>query len=412
MSSHKFENRFEINLKIGDSMLKGKKILLGVTGGIAAYKAVDLASKLTAQGAIVKTILTKNACEIVSPLTFKSITHQRAITKMFDPEADIEHISLADWADLLVIAPATANIIGKIAAGIADDLLSTVVMATTAPVLIVPAMNIHMYENPLVQANIEKLSKLDYYFMEPEYGQLACGYKGKGRFPKTLEILFYIKTHLSYSRDLVGEKILITAGANQEPIDPMRYITNRSSGKMGLALARAAAIRGAEVLLIQAAVQEKVPDYLQSLEAISAADMLKAVEANYQNYSTIIMSAAVADFTSPESAKQKLKKSDGLHLDLVRTTDILKFLGQQRNQHQLLVGFAAETENIVENARTKLNQKQVDMIVANNLRFAGQANNEITIVEAEAETKLAGDKFELSHKILDAIKIMRRAGNE
>ena len=224
-------------------MLKNKNILLGISGGIAVYKAIDLAGKLTKQGAVVKTIMTKNACEFVSPITFKAITHQPVVTRMFDINAEIEHISLADWADISVIAPATANIIGKVASGIADDLLSTTIMATTSPVLFVPTMNVHMYENPIVQENIRKLSELGYFFIEPDSGKLACGYEGKGRFPEPVEIVYFVKTFLNHKKDLIGKKILVTAGATRENIDPMRFITNFSSGKMGLALARAAFIR-------------------------------------------------------------------------------------------------------------------------------------------------------------------------
>jgi phosphopantothenoylcysteine decarboxylase/phosphopantothenate--cysteine ligase len=384
-------------------MIKDKKILLGVTGGIAAYKAVDLASKLTSAGAIVKTILTKNACEIINPLTFKSITHQKVITKMFDLEADIEHISLADWADLVVIAPATANIIGKTASGIADDLLSTTIMATTAKVLFVPAMNIHMYKNPIVQENIKKLTHLGYLFMEPEYGKLACGYEGKGRFPQTKEIVSYIKTYLHYPQDLVGEKILITAGASREKLDPMRYITNFSSGKMGLSLAKAAYIRGAEVKLIHAAMQEEIPKYLDSKEALSAQEMYDSVHQIKDDYNCVIMCAAVADYSFKEPSQQKLKKGDDLSFSMVRTKDILKSLGETKKSNQYLVGFAAESENIIENAKSKFIKKNLDMIVANNLQVAGNEFSEITIITKNSQTKFSGSKFHLAHKILDEI---------
>lgn len=384
-------------------MLKGKKILLGVTGGIAAYKAVDLASKLTSAGAVVKTILTKNGCKIISPLTFKSITHQRAITKMFDIESDIEHISLADWADLMVIAPATANIIGKTASGIADDLLSTTIMATTAKVLFVPAMNIHMYENPIVQDNITKLSHLNYYFMEPEYGKLACGYEGKGRFPKTPEILAFIKTYLEHTKDLVGKEILITAGANREMIDPMRYITNISSGKMGLALARAAHIRGAKVTLIHSATSEQIPEYIKSISAITVAEMFEAVKANINDNLTIIMSAAVADYTPCEYAAQKIKKSEDMFIKLDRTTDILDYLGKEKTANQILVGFAAESENIIKNAKVKLVKKNLDMIVANNLNVSGKDETEVEIIRSNSCKNFKGNKFKIAHHILDEI---------
>jgi len=292
-------------------------------------------------GAEVKTVMTAHACEFVSPITFKSITHQPVITKMFDAEADIEHISLADWADLVVIAPATANIIGKTASGIADDLLSTTIMATTAPVLFVPAMNIHMYENPIVQGNILKLSSLGYFFMEPEFGILACGYEGKGRYPENEEIIFHIATYLKYKKDLQGRNVLVTAGASREEIDPMRFITNYSTGKMGLALARAAHIRGANVKFIHSSISVKAPEYLDSIKAVSAKKMYDKVTQEYASSDITFMTAAVADYTPTKPSKQKIKKSDNLILELMRTTDILKELGEKKDDKQILVGFAA-----------------------------------------------------------------------
>ena len=388
-------------------MLKSKKILLGVTGGIAAYKAVDLASQFTKLGAEVRTIMTASACELVSPVTFKSITHQKVVTKMFDPEADIEHISLADWADLVVIAPATANTIGKIAAGIADDLLSTTVMATTAPVLIVPAMNIHMYENPIVQKNIHKLADLGYFFMEPEYGKLACGYEGKGRFPKTEEICYYAKTFVKYSCDLINKNILITAGASIENIDPMRFISNRSSGKMGLALARAAHIRGANVMLVHANVLENIPEYINSIKTLSAQEMYEIIIREFPKYDIVIKAAAVADYTPKETYKQKIKKTENLDLKLKRTKDILTELGKRKTKDQILIGFAAESENIIENAREKLENKNLDFIAANDLKVAGSEFTSITMISKKNELKIEGDKFTVAHRILDQL-----TGNE
>ncbi|MDP8269212.1 MAG: bifunctional phosphopantothenoylcysteine decarboxylase/phosphopantothenate--cysteine ligase CoaBC [Candidatus Tenebribacter davisii] len=384
-------------------MLKNKKILLGITGGIAAYKAVDLASKLTKSGAEVRTIMTAHACEFVSPLTFKSITHQPVITKMFNAEADIQHISLADWADILVIAPATANIIGKTTFGIADDLLSTTIMATKAPVLFIPAMNIHMYENPIVQENITKLTKFGYFFMEPEFGFLACGYEGKGRYPKNEEIIFNIITYLDYKKDLKNKNILVTAGANIEDIDPMRFITNHSSGKMGLALARAAHIRGANVKLIYSSITDEVPEYLNSVKAISAQDMYRAILKDYPNYDITFMMAAVADYTPADPSRQKIKKSADLNLELKRTKDILKELGEKKVKGQILVGFAAESENIKENALQKLTKKNLNYICANNLKVSGKDDTEIIVLSNSIETKISGDKFYAAHQILNAI---------
>ncbi len=384
-------------------MLKDKKILLGITGGIAAYKAVDLASKLTKMGAEVKTVMTAHACEFVSPITFKSITHQPVITKMFDAEADIEHISLADWADLVVIAPATANIIGKTASGIADDLLSTTIMATTAPVLFVPAMNIHMYENPIVQGNILKLSSLGYFFMEPEFGILACGYEGKGRYPENEEIIFHIATYLKYKKDLQGRNVLVTAGASREEIDPMRFITNYSTGKMGLALARAAHIRGANVKFIHSSISVKAPEYLDSIKAVSAKKMYDKVTQEYASSDITFMTAAVADYTPAKPSKGKIKKSDNLILELMRTTDILKELGEKKDDKQILVGFAAESENLKENALLKIKKKNLNFICANNINVSGKDDTEILILGEDIETKLSGNKFSVAHQILDNV---------
>lgn len=384
-------------------MVKDKKILLGITGGIAAYKAVDLASRLIKMGAEVKTIMTVHACEFVSPMTVKSITHQPVITQMFDVNSDIEHISLADWADLLIIAPATANIIGKTATGIADDLLSTTIMATTAPVLFIPAMNIHMYENPIVQKNIAKLTDLGYFFMEPEFGKLACGYEGKGRYPENEEIIYFIDTYLKYKKDLTGKSILVTAGASCENIDPMRYITNHSSGKMGLAIARAAHIRGAKVKLIHSSLGVNIPKYLEYIEAMTAEDMFTSVLKAFPDSDLTIMTAAVADYTPYEPAKQKIKKSDDLKLKLKRTKDILKTLGEKKSKDQILVGFAAESENIKENALTKIEKKNLDFICANNLNVSGKDYTEVIILGNNVEEMVNGDKFSVAHQILDTI---------
>ncbi len=384
-------------------MMENKKILLGVTGGIAAYKAVDLASKLTKMGAEVRTIMTAHACELVSPITFKSITHQKVVTKMFDIDADIEHISLADWAEIVVVAPATANIIGKVACGIADDLLSTTIMATRAPVLFVPAMNVYMYENPIVQENINKLSKLSYFFMEPEKGMLACGYEGKGRFPKTDEIIYFIQTCLYYKKDLKDIPVLITVGATRENIDPMRFITNHSTGKMGIVLARAASIRGAKVTLIAGNISEEIPEYLNSIKTSTADEMFKATMKEFPNNQVTFMTAAVSDYTPVKPSKQKIKKADEMILKLKITKDILLELGKKKTDKQTLVGFAAESEKIVENAKLKLKKKKLDFIAANNLNVAGKDDTEIILIGKKIEEKLTGNKFQVAHKILDRI---------
>lgn len=392
-------------------MFKNKKILLCVTGGIAAYKAANLASRLTQMKAEVRTIMTASACKLISPLTFKSITHQKVATEMFDHSADIEHISLADWADLIVIAPATANIIGKVAVGIADDLLSTTIMATKAPVCFVPAMNVNMYQNPIVQTNIKKLQKYGYYFMEPESGMLACGYEGKGRFPAVEEIVYFAATKLYYRNDLKNISVLITAGANREAIDPMRYISNQSSGKMGLAIARAAYYRGADVTMIHGAISEQIPSYLKTISTISAAEMHQAVIAEFPKNEIIIKAAAVADWTPSHPQNQKIKKNENLELELARTKDILAELGSLKKQHQFLVGFAAESEDISSNARTKLQKKNLDLVIANDIKTTAQDQTEVIVMDKDQEYQICGTKFEVAHKILDEI-IKKRSTNE
>ena len=384
-------------------MLQNKKILLGVTGGIAAYKAVDLASRLIKSGAQVKVIMTQNACEFVQPLTFRSITHESVVTKAFDADAEIRHISLADWADLIIIAPATANIIGKIAGGIADDLLSTVVMASTAAKLIVPAMNVHMYENPIVQNNISKLAELGYRFMEPEVGVLACGYKGKGRFPVPAEIVYFIKSILEYKPLKEKLNVLITAGSCKEKIDPMRFISNYSSGKMGLALARAAHIRGCDVTLIMGNTTEEIPKYLKVIRAESAEDFHRETIRISKQYDMIIMAAAISDYRPSIISKEKIKKSNELTLNLERTRDVLCELGQGKPENQILVGFAAESQDLVKNAKAKLEKKNLDFIVANSLNVAGKEDTEALIITKEDILSLSGTKFKVANEIISEI---------
>lgn len=393
---------FNINRYEAD-MISSSKILLGITGGIAAYKAVELASLLTRKGAQVKTIMTANATEFISPLTVKSITHQPVITRYFNPEADIEHISLADWADLLVIAPATANIIGKVAGGIADDLLSTTIMATTAPVLFVPAMNVHMYENPIVQDNIRKLSGLGYFFAEPETGELACGYRGKGRFPAPSEISFYIETYLKYKRDLSEYSFLITTGACREKIDPMRFISNYSSGRMGLAIARAAYLRGADVHLIAGVTSVPVPPYLKTTLVTTAAEFHQAVMEAFPASGITVMAAAISDYTPANPSSMKIKKGNDLQLPLQRTKDVLEELGRIKKPDQLLIGFAAESENLRDNAQLKMKKKNLDLIVANNLNTAGREDTEVLILGKNFEEDITGSKFFVAHRLLDLI---------
>ncbi|MEE9145521.1 MAG: bifunctional phosphopantothenoylcysteine decarboxylase/phosphopantothenate--cysteine ligase CoaBC [Candidatus Binatia bacterium] len=349
-----------------------KTIVLGVSGGIACYKSVELVRLLVREGFTVRVIMTRGAMEFVTPLTFQTLSGHSVATEIFNltQESEIGHINLADQADVFVIAPATANIIGKVAAGIADDLLSTIVMATRAPVLIVPSMNIHMYENPILQANIRKLEGLSYRFMEPAEGYLACGYEGKGRLPEPDQIVEEIRGLLK-KKDLAGERILITAGPNHEPLDPVRYISNRSSGKMGYALARLGMRRGAEVTLISGPTSLSPPVGVRFIPVTTAANMRQAVFKEFPRATAVLMAAAVADYHPEKLLTKKIKKGEGpIQLKLKPNPDILKDLGI-RKSGQILIGFAAETEALVANAKKKLREKNLDLIVANNVTQEG-----------------------------------------
>ncbi len=381
--------------------MKNKKVLLGITGGIAAYKALDLASRLVKSGAKVRTIMTGNSQKFVTPDAIRAITRDQVETHAFNPDAPIAHIDLADWADIAVIAPATANIIGKLASGIADDLLSTTAVAVHGPKLIVPAMNVHMYENTIVQENIQKLERHGWMILEPEKGRLACGYVGKGRFPATEEILYAIRTYVAYKRDLAGRRIMITAGACREHLDDMRFLTNHSSGKTGLALARAAYLRGADVTLIRAHLDEPLPYYLDAIRAETAQEMHNACVEHFPNCDYLFMTAAVTDYTFTEPVSGKMKKSGDLNLPMKRTQDILKALGESRRPDQILVGFAAESDNIVENARKKLESKNLDLICGNKISVSGQDDSHLYVVGKTCINELSGDKFEIAHKLLD-----------
>jgi phosphopantothenoylcysteine decarboxylase/phosphopantothenate--cysteine ligase len=348
------------------------RIVLGVTGGIACYKAVELVRLLVKTDYRVQVIMTRGAMEFVTPLTFQTISGNPVATEIFNltQESEIGHINLADSADLFVIAPATANVIGKFANGIADDLLTTVLMATQAPVLIAPAMNVHMYENPILQENLRKLRRLGYHVMEPAEGFLACGYEGKGRLPDAEKIAEAIGGLLK-KRDLGGEKLLITAGPSREPLDPVRYISNRSSGKMGYALARAAVRRGAEVTLISGPTALEPPAGVRLIPVTTAAEMRDAVIKEFAQCTAIVMAAAVADYRPARVADQKMKRGKGpVELRLEPNPDILKALSDQKSG-KLLVGFAAETEELIANAEKKLREKNLDMIIANNVAEAG-----------------------------------------
>ena len=351
---------------------KSKRIVLGVTGGIACYKAVEVVRLLVKEGFAVQVIMTRGATEFVTPLTFQTLSGRPVATETFSltQESEIGHINMADWADLFVIAPATANALGKIAAGIADDLLTTVVMATQAPLLIAPAMNIHMWENPILQENVRKLRRFGYHVMAPEEGYLACGYDGKGRLPEATSILEEIKKILK-KKDLTGEKIMITAGPSREPLDPVRYLSNRSSGKMGYALARAALRRGAEVVLISGPTALEPPTGVRFIPVITAADMRQAALEIFPWCTAVIMAAAVADYRPVDVADQKIKRGKGpIEVRFEPNPDILRELGAKKDG-KVLVGFAAETEALTTNAKKKLREKNLDIIVANDVTAVG-----------------------------------------
>lgn len=389
-------------------MLKDKNIIVGVTGGIAAYKAVEVVSSLTKLGANVEVIMTKSATEFVKPLTFQSISHNPVRQKMFSPPQnwDVEHISLAQKADLILLAPATANMIGKIANGIADDMLSTTVMATTAPVLIAPAMNTKMYENQIVQDNINYLKEHNYKFVEAEAGYLACGTIGKGRLAAPQEIVKQVTAQLLTTEKMLGKRVLITAGGTQEAVDPVRYLGNHSSGKMGYNLARIVQASGADVTLISAPTNLSPPNGVNVINVKTAEEMYSQV-INYQDQQDIIiMAAAVADYRPKNKRQQKLKKeTQDLKLELERTKDILQQLGVNKSDEQLLVGFAAETNHLLSNARKKLNKKQLDFIVANDISksevgFASD-ENQVTIVSEEEEQEIKkADKLKVASEIV------------
>ncbi len=354
-------------------MLEGKTIVAGVTGGIAAYKAADLASRLRKQGADLHVIMTRSATEFIQPLTFREITGNPVIVSMWDEPKrwSVQHIGLARKADLFVIVPATANVLGKISHGIADDMLTTTVMATTAPVLFVPAMNSAMYLNPIVQDNIKRLKAYGYLFMEPVAGPLACGESGIGRLPEPADIAEYIGQCLAEDQTLAGKKFLITAAGTQEPIDPVRYIGNRASGKMGYALAEAAKNKGASVVLVSGPTHLAPPAGVELIAVNTAGEMRDAVMSRFPELDVVIKTAAVADYRPKVTTEQKIKKAAGeLVLTLEKTPDILRELGQQK-QHQILVGFAAETENLLEHGRDKLYRKNLDMLVVNDVTAAG-----------------------------------------
>ncbi len=376
-------------------MLQGKTVLLGVTGGIAAYKAAALASALVKQGAAVEVVMTKNATQFITPLTFEQLTGRRTITDTFDRNFthQVEHIALAERTDLVLIAPATANICAKLAHGLADDMLTTTVLACRCPKLIAPAMNTNMYENPVTQDNLAALAGYGWEVIQPASGRLACGSVGKGKLPEPEELLQYVLRRIAAPHDLEGKRVLVTAGPTQEALDPVRYLTNHSTGKMGYALARMAMLRGAEVTLISGPTAIDPPPFVKVVNVISAQEMFQAVANEAPQADFIFKAAAVADYTPAEYCDQKIKKKEGdLSIPLKRTPDILEYLGQHRAPGQVICGFSMETEHMAQNSWEKLNKKHVDMICANNLKQAGAGfgvdTNILTVITPEETVEL------------------------
>ena len=397
-------------------MLKGRKIVLGVTGGIAAYKAAELVRELVKAQAEVHVVMTRNAQAFIAPLTFQTLSGNPVTTELFNlmAESEIGHIALAARAEVLVIAPATANIIGKIVAGIADDMLTTIVMATQAPVLLAPAMNVHMWENPICQENIQRLRSRGYHFIDPEAGELACGYEGKGRLAEIPAIVEEIRVLLS-PKDFSGEKILVTAGPTEESIDPVRFLSNHSSGKMGFALARAARRRGAEVTLISGPTALSVPPQIKYIAVRSAAQMREAVLNHLESASILIMAAAVSDYRPKQRAPEKIKKSKlETVLELELNPDILAEAGKKKNS-RIMVGFAAETENLLQNTREKLEKKNLDLIVANDVTLPGAGfkadTNIVKIMDrsGKVEELPLMTKEDLADCILDRIALLKKS---
>ncbi len=392
-------------------MLKGKTVVLAVTGSIAAYKIANLARMLKKLGCSVTVMMTENATNFINPITFETITGEKCLIDTFDRnfQYNVEHVALAKRADVVLIAPASANVIGKIANGIADDMLTTTVMACPCKKLVSPAMNHNMLHNPIVRDNIEKLKHYGYEIIAPDNGMLANGDIGDGRMPDEEVLLEYILKEIAFEKDLEGKKILVTAGATRESIDPVRFITNHSSGKMGVALAKAAMLRGADVTLVAGHTDIELPMFVKAVRVVSAEDMFKAVTENMGEYDCIIKAAAVADYTPVAVAEGKIKKSEGdMSIPLKRTKDILAFLGEHKREGQFICGFSMETDNVLENSRKKLQKKNCDMICANSLVSSGAGfgtdTNIITLITATEEKELPiMSKDEAAHKILDKI---------
>lgn len=393
-------------------MLKGKTVVLGVTGSIAAYKMANLTSMLTKLHCDVHVIMTKNATNIINPITFETLTAHKCLVDTFDRNFNynIEHVALGEKADVVLVAPASANVIGKMAAGIADDMLTTTLLACKCKKIVAPAMNTNMYENPIVQANLKKLNEFGMEVIEPASGMLACRVEGKGKLPSEDVLLEYILREIQFEKDMTGKKVLVTAGATQEAIDPVRYITNHSTGKMGYALAKIAMRRGADVTLVTAPTNLPAPLFVDVVPVVSAQEMFDAVKERAPQMDIIIKAAAVADYTPVSVSDEKIKKKDGdLSLPMKRTTDILAYLGEHRKPGQFICGFSMETENLVENSKKKLQKKNADLIVANNLRDEGAGfgtdTNVVTLVMEEGIVELpCMSKEQVAEAVLDAIQ--------
>ena len=397
-------------------MLSGKTVLLGVSGSIAAYKIANLASALKKMHADVHVLMTKNSTNFINPITFESLTGNKCLVDTFDRnfQFQVEHVSISKKADVVMLAPASANIIGKIAGGIADDMLTTTVMACKCPVYLSPAMNTNMYENPIVQDNLKKLESYGYYVITPASGYLACGDTGAGKMPEPEVLLEYILKEIAFPKDMTGKRVLVTAGPTQEKIDPVRYITNHSSGKMGYALAKTAMLRGAQVTLVSGKTALTPPPFVDFVSVTTAKEMFQAVTRVSDHQDIIIKAAAVADYRPSQVYDQKVKKKEGeMAIPLERTDDILSYLGEHKKEGQFLCGFSMETENMIENSRRKLEKKNLDMIAANNLKMEGAGfqtdTNILTLITKEEEISLDKmTKEKASFVILDKILSLQK----
>ena len=395
-------------------MLEGKTVVLGVTGSIAAYKIAGLASRLVKQHADVHAIMSKNATNFIHPTTFESLTGNKCMVDTFDRnfQFNIAHVSLASRADVMLVAPASANIIAKMAFGIADDMLSTTALAMTCPVIVSPAMNVNMFHNPVVQDNLIRLSRYGKIIIPPENGYLACGTTGDGKMPSEDVLFEYIVRQIACEKDLAGRKILVTAGPTREPLDPVRFLTNHSTGKMGYAIARQAMLRGAEVTLVSGPTELTPPPFVRVVPVIRAADMFEAVKERWESQDIIIKAAAVADYTPVQTAEDKIKKKDSdMTLTLERTRDILAWLGQHKKEHQVLCGFSMETRDVLENSAAKLEKKNADMIAANCLKENGAGfgtdTNHLSLISRNGIEDLPMlSKEAAADRLLDALKIL------